>query len=140
MPRQQATITIEEIKDRLPPFFKEEGLQLVIIFGSAVTGDAHKHSDIDIACLFDKSIDILAITNQVIKLLRTDNIDVVDLTRSSPLLKYSAVKNGCLIYEKEDGIFNEFYSLAFRMYVDTKKLRDAQAMSIKYFLKERELS
>lgn len=140
MSRQQTTITIEEIKDRLTPFFKEEGLQLVIIFGSAVTGNAHKHSDIDIACLFDRSFDILAITNQVIKLLRTDNIDVVDLKRSSPLLKYSAVKNGCLIYEKEDGIFNEFYSLAFRMYVDTKKLRDAQATSIKYFLKERELS
>jgi len=36
-------------------------------------------------------------------------------------------------------LFNEFYSLAFRMYVDTRKLRDAQAKAILQFLKARGL-
>ena len=111
-----------------------------MLFGSVATGKVNKKSDIDLAFLFDKPIDMLALTNRVIRLLRTDNIDVIDLRRASPLLKYSAVRHGKPLYEREPGMFNEFYSLAFRMYVDTKKLRDAQAVSIKQFLKSRGLS
>ncbi|MDO8140342.1 MAG: nucleotidyltransferase domain-containing protein [Candidatus Brocadiales bacterium] len=132
-------ISIDEIRNKLFPMFRDEGLRLVLLFGSTATGNVHKKSDIDLAFLFDKPVDILALTNKIIRLLHTDNVDVVDLRRASPLLKYSAVKGGKPIYEKEPGIFNEFYSLAFRMYADTKKLRDAQAASIKHFLKSRDL-
>ncbi len=133
------TVAPEEIKEKLNTVFNEEGLQLVIVFGSAVTGNVHKQSDIDIAFLFEKPVDMVALTNRVITLLHTDNVDVIDLKRASPLLKFSIVKNGQLIYEKEAGLFNAFYSLAFRMYVDTQKLRDAQKTAIKYFLKARGL-
>jgi predicted nucleotidyltransferase len=130
-------ISIEEIRNRLSPLFADEGLRLILLFGSIVTGKVHKRSDIDLAFLFDKPVDILALTNRVNRLLHADNVDVVDLRRASPLLKYSAVRHGKPLYERKQGIFNEFYSLAFRMYVDTKKLRDAQAVSIKRFLKSR---
>ena len=140
MSNREKTISIEELRERLTPIFKEEGLQLIFLFGSAVSGKVHKQSDIDLAFLFDKPVDILTLTNKVIKLLHTDNIDVVDLKRTTPLMKFSVVKNGILIYEREPGVFNEFYSLAFRMYVDTKKLRDAQTTAIKYFLQARGLS
>jgi predicted nucleotidyltransferase len=133
-------ISIEEIKDKLTPLFEDEGLRLVLLFGSAVSGEVHKQSDIDLAFLFDRPVDILALTNKVIRLLHTDNIDIVDLRHANPLMKFSAVKNGILIYEREAGMFNGFYSLAFRMYVDTKKLRDAQVTAIKHFLKVRGLS
>lgn len=129
--------SIEEVRNRLSPLFKDDRLQLVLLFGSAVTERIHKHSDIDLAFLFDRAVDIIALTNKVIRLLHTDNIDVIDLRRASPLLRFSVVKNGKLIYEKKQGMFNEFYSLAFKMYVDTKKLRDAQSVAIRHFLKER---
>ncbi len=132
-------ISVEEIRKRLLPLCGDKGLKLVLLFGSVVTGAVHKKSDIDLAFLFDKPADILALTNRVIRLLHTDTVDVVDLRRASPLLKFSAVKSGMLLYEKEPGLFNEFYSLAFRRYVDTKKLRDAQAVSIRQFLKSRGL-
>ncbi|GAN35373.1 MAG: nucleotidyltransferase domain-containing protein [Candidatus Brocadia sp. AMX2] len=132
-------VSIEEIRKGLSPLFHDEGLRLVLLFGSAVSGKIHKKSDIDLAFLFDKPVDILTLTNRVIRLLHTDNVDVIDLKRASPLLKFSAVKSGMLLYEREPGMFNEFYSLAFRMYVDTKKLRDAQAKAIQLFLKTRGL-
>ena len=132
-------ISIEEIRNRLSPLFADEGLRLILLFGSVATGKVNKKSDIDLAFLFDKPIDMLALTNRVIRLLRTDNIDVIDLRRASPLLKYSAVRHGKPLYEREPGMFNEFYSLAFRMYVDTGKLRDAQAKAIQQFLKARGL-
>lgn len=140
MAKVKEIISIEEIKDRLTPLFKDEELRLVLLFGSAVSGGVHNRSDIDLAFLFDSPVDILSFTNRVIRLLHTDNIDVVDLRCASPLLKFFVIKNGSLLYERQIGMFNEFYSLAFRMYVDTKKLRDAQAIAIKHFLKARGLS
>lgn len=140
MAKAKEIISIEEIRDRLTPIFEDEELRLVLLFGSAVSGEVHRQSDIDLAFLFDRPVDILSLTNRVIRLLHTDNIDVVDLRCASPLLKFSVIKNGRLLYEKQLGMFNEFYSLAFRMYVDTKKLRDAQAIAIKHFLKARGLS
>ncbi|MEW6001351.1 MAG: nucleotidyltransferase domain-containing protein [Nitrospirota bacterium] len=132
-------ISVEEIRNKLAPLFENEGLQLVVLFGSAVSERIHKQSDIDIALLFDRPIDIFSLTNKVIRLLRTNNIDVIDLRYASPLLKFIIAKSGRLLYEREQGIFNEFYSLAFRRYVDTKKLRDAQETAIKHFLKRKRL-
>lgn len=137
MARMKAEIAIDEIRERLNPLFKDKGLQLVLLFGSVVTGKMHKRSDIDLAFLFDKPADILLLTNKIIRLLHADNIDVVDLKHASPLLKFSIVKNSALVYEKEPGIFNEFYSLAFRRYIDTKKMRIAQAKAIEFFLQAR---
>ena len=126
-----------EIGERIAPVFQGEGLRLVLLFGSAASGRGHSRSDIDLAFLFDKPINILALTNEVIGLLSTDNVDVIDLRRASPLLKFAAVKSGKLLYEKTPGIFNEFCSLAFRMYLDTEKLRIARTRSIRNFLKGR---
>jgi hypothetical protein len=100
----------------------------------------HKRSDLDLAFLFEKPVDILSLTNRVIRLLHTDSVNVVDLRRASPLLRYSAAKNGRLLYEKREGLFNDFYSLAFRMYIDTKKLRDAQKVGIAQYLRARGMS
>lgn len=128
---------LKEITDKLSPMFDDEGLQLVIVFGSVVSGKVHQKSDIDLAFLFDKPVDIIGLTNRVISLLRSDNIDVVDLMRASPLLSFSIVRNGELLHEKMEGNFNTFCSLAFRRYADTKKLRDAQAQMIKQFVSTR---
>jgi len=131
--------SIEEIKDRLIPLLKEESLQLVLMFGSVASGMMHKKSDIDLAFLFNRPVDILELTNKVIRLLHTNNVDVIDLKNANPLLRFSAARNGRILYEKSPGVFNEFCSLSFRMYVDTKKLRDARATGIKHFLQERGL-
>jgi hypothetical protein len=72
--------------------------------------------------------------------LRTSSVDVVDLQRASPLLAFAAVKTGNVLFERSPGLCNEFHSRAFRMYVDTKKLREAQAVFIRSFLEERGLS
>ena len=139
MAETKDVFSVEDIRSRLVPMFEEEGLKLALLFGSSVLGKVHKQSDIDLAFLFDRPVDILSLTNKVISLLHADNIDVVDLRRVSPLLKFSVVKNGRLLYEKQPGMFNEFYSLAFRIYIDTKKLRDSQAISIQHFLKAKGL-
>lgn len=123
----------------MSPLFDEEGLRLVLLFGSVASGRECQESDIDLGFLFDKPIDILGLTNRVIRLLRTDRVDVIDLSRASPLLKHSAIRMGKALFEKSPGLFNTFQSLTFRVYVDTKKLRDAQEKAIHNFLEERGL-
>src|SRR3990167_7587269 len=60
----------------------------------------HKRSDIDLAFLYKKPVNILSLTNRVIRLLHMDSVDVVDLRHASPLLRYSVAKNGRLLYER----------------------------------------
>ena len=129
--------SIVEIKERLTPLFGDESLQLVLLFGSALTGNMHKGSDIDLAFLYDKPIDVVTLTNRVTTLLHCDTVDVVDLRSANPLLRFSVAEKGRILYEKSHGVFNQFCSLAFRMYVDSRKLRDGQAKVIKDFLETR---
>ena len=131
---------VHEIKRKLAPLFQEGTLQIVLLFGSTALGRAHKKSDVDLAFLFDRPVDIVLLTNKVIQLLGTDRVDVVDLRRCSPLLKFAAVSQGTLLHERSPGLFVAVYSLAFRRYIDTQKLREAQDRVVKEFLSERGLS
>jgi predicted nucleotidyltransferase len=139
MEKPKTSLSINDVKERLAPLFRREGPQLVLLFGSMAKGSVHGKSDIDLGFLFDEPVDVLALTNEVVKLLHSDRVDVVDLRRASPLLKFSAAKKGTVLYERSDGLFNQFLSLAFRMYVDTKKLRDARRQMIRDFLEEKEM-
>ncbi len=109
-------------------------LELVVLFGSLAVGRLHKESDIDVGFLFDRSADVMDLVNRVTRMLGSDNVDVVDLRRASPLLRYAAAQKGIALYEREPGSFIRFYSLSYRMYVDTKKLRQARARAIERFL------
>jgi predicted nucleotidyltransferase len=137
MGKPKTPLSINDIRDRLTPLFRKEGLQFVLLFGSIVKGSVHGKSDIDLGFLFDEPVDVLTLTNEVTKLLRSDRVDVVDLRRTSPLLKFCAAQKGKVLYERSNGLFNQFFSLAFRMYVDAKKLRDAQREMTKDFLEEK---
>jgi len=129
--------SIDEIKAKLGPLFKEETLQLVLLFGSQSSGQVHTESDIDLGFLYDEAVDLLELTNKVIQLLRKDRLDVIDLRRANSLLCFSAARQGKLLYERCPGLFNRFYSLSFRRYIDTKKLRDARQRAIDTFLEAR---
>ena len=129
-----ADLSIEGVRIRLEPLFHDAGLQLVVLFGSLAKGIAKSNSDIDLAFLYDAPVDAVSLTNRVSQLLRTDAIDVVDLRTASPLLKFSVMQYGQSLYERSPGAFTTFYSLAFRRYVDTKKLRDAQRSVVRNFI------
>lgn len=127
-------LSVDAIREGLAPLFCEETLKLVIIFGSTASGRTHRKSDIDLAFLYTIPIDQLALANQVIRLLRTDHVDVVDLGRASPLVQFAIAQTGQVLFERAPSTYPEFCSLAFRRYVDTKKLRDARVQAIRRFL------
>jgi predicted nucleotidyltransferase len=129
--------TIEKVKESLTPLFEEDGLQLILLFGSTVSGKQHRGSDIDLGFLFDKPTDVLDLINKATCLLKTDRVDVVDLRRASSLLKYAIVKKGHLLFERSAGLFNAFYVNTLKRYLDARFLRESRQNVIDHFLKER---
>jgi len=91
--------SIDEIKARLAPLFKEEALQIVLLLGSQSSGQVYPESDTDLGFLYDEPVDLLELTNKVTRLLHTDRVDVVDLRRANPPLSFSAARQGKLLYE-----------------------------------------
>jgi predicted nucleotidyltransferase len=128
------TFDIAYLQKLIGPLCDQHGLRLIIVFGSSVTGRRGPDSDLDLALLGDAPLDLVAVTTDVIRLLQTDRVDVVDLRRASPLLAMEVARHGRLVYERTPGMHIEFISLAVRRYIDTKKLRDAQKDAIHRFL------
>jgi predicted nucleotidyltransferase len=127
------------ITEQLRPLFNRPDLQIVILFGSQAAGEARRESDIDLALLGDRPLDLVSLTTEAIRLLKSSRVDLVDLRRASPLLMMEVVRKGTLLFERTPGAYLDFCSLAVRRYIDTKKLRDARGTAIKRFLEQRGL-
>jgi uncharacterized protein len=134
---EKKSLSFEEIRERLSSLQQDETLELMVLFGSSAKGKTHARSDIDLAFSFRDKIDLIDLTNKVAISLGTDAVDVVDMRKASPLLRFAVAKTGRVLYEKTPGLFHSFCSLAFRVYVDTGKLREARAQSIENFIRQR---
>lgn len=133
-------LDIGDLQTLLEPLYEPYRVRLILVFGSTVTGLRGPESDLDLAFLADAPLDLVGVTTDVIRVLHTDRVDVVDLRRASPLLAMEVARHGRLIYEREPGMHVEFISLAVRRYIDTKKLRDAQKAAIHRYLNSKGLA
>lgn len=55
--------------------------------------------------------------------LGTQRLDLVDLRRASPLLRFHVVRDGRLLYALDDGTLNRFELDTLHLYRDTAPLR-----------------
>jgi hypothetical protein len=86
------------------------------------------------AVLADGAADLDAVFLALAPRLEASCLDLVDLRHASPLLAFEVARSGSLLFERSAGTFREFQSLAYRRFVDTKKLRDAQRRAIHVLL------
>ena len=119
---------------------KKEGVILVYLHGSQVTGFTNKESDIDIAILLSKRINSKKYFAKSLKLpelftpcFESRPIHVSILNQASPLFKYTVFKNGELLCEKNKASRITFELHALQEYEDTKHLRDINY----YYLRQR---
>lgn len=115
---------ITELKE-LQQVLKSHGVKLAYLFGSYATGEIDKFSDIDIGILFKKTekkkqIDSLRI--EIANLLGEEAIDIIDLERAPPKLKYNIIKQGKVIHGKDQS--EEFEIQAMKEYFDFKPMED----------------
>ncbi len=100
---------------------------LIILFGSQISGNTRPTSDIDVAVLADHPLSIKdkeEVSEQIAKDMHisSDLIDLVDLNTASPLLQHSIAQTGRLLSGTEYD-FLRFKVLAWKRYQDTAKFR-----------------
>ena len=105
-------------------FRNENALLAVYLFGSYASGNPHRYSDIDMAVLFDKTVNPEDYTDKQIDLavslgrLLGREADVVVLNRAGSFLKYNVLKNGLRVYERPDRSERGFEARAIVEYFD----------------------
>ena len=115
--------TLKEIPEDLAAFFKGEDRVLVAyLFGSYVRGDQTSRSAIDVAVLLSdaprKMLDYyLHLVDGLSKILERD-VDLVILNMAPPLLKYQVIKNGLVIYSRDEASRVRFEAKALSEYLD----------------------
>jgi len=108
---------------------KKKEIFFAYLFGSQVEGKVGKLSDIDIAVYLDpkiseeKRFDLkLKILEELAKNLKTENIDLVILNDAPPLLAHRILKEGVLIFSKDEKERISYEVRAVLEYLDFKPL------------------
>jgi predicted nucleotidyltransferase len=120
-------------------FCKENGIELLILFGSSVREKSEDARDVDIAIkLIQKArISKLKLIYKLDDFLDGENIDLVLLTsETDPLLLHEIFSNGKCMYERKKGIFEKEKLRAWKLYLDTEKIRNMRRRYLKNFVKK----
>ena len=122
---------------KLKVFCKEENIELLVLFGSYASGKAQPESDIDVAVKLKRSSNIskLDLIYKLDDLFNGKNIDLVILTKDTdPLLLYEVFFSGNLLYEEYSGLFSKEKLKAWKLYIDSEKIRAMQGKYLKEFV------
>ncbi len=104
---------------------QEYSLELVLLFGSRVSGRIRKESDFDVAYLSRTKLDLTQESQMIIelaKIFRSDNIDLVNLKNAKPLIFYSIFNECEVIYEAKPMIFSSLRAYSFKKLIENRFL------------------
>lgn len=110
-------------KTLLKTIAQKYSLELLLLFGSRVSGEHYKESDFDIAYLSGKDLTLEEESRFIVDLaplFKSENIDLTNLKKSPPLLFYAVFQNCHIIYEKSPLMFYQLRAYSFKKYVETK--------------------
>ena len=100
-------MTLQSIKKRIVPVLESEGVVKAAVFGSHATGEARKHSDVDLLVEFGwrKSLfDLVGLKLELEEVLKK-KVDLLTYKSIHPLLKDIILKEQKVIYEKKSTNF-----------------------------------
>lgn len=123
---------INEIREILKEYFQRHSeIEVVYIFGSITQGKINVLSDIDIAIILDsQQVDErlyrygykAEILTDLIKVLKTNNVDLVILNEANPLLRHRVLYFGRVIHSKNEKKRIQFQIDTINKYNDFKQL------------------
>lgn len=116
---------------RLNELAQRYGLKLLALFGSQVTGQTHRASDVDAAYLSAKPLDLMAearLITDLMPVLKSPELDLVDLRRAGPFLRYNIFRAYRPLYRQAGFSVARLEIAAFKQYLELSPLfaaRDA---------------
>lgn len=109
--------TKEAINQVLAIIKKYKTIYLLYIFGSRAKDIENKESDIDFAILTNPKFSLNHYLNLLRKItfaLKTDRFHVVWLNRADPILAYTVIKEGKILYFVNENILNDYETKAIK--------------------------
>lgn len=120
--------TLQEISQSLKKFFAtEKGVLFCYLFGSMAYQKTTSKSDIDLALylddkkckdFFEKRLELISQTSRILK----KEVDIVILNTAPPFLKYVVLKEGKLIFSRDEGKRIDFELNVINDYFDFKPI------------------
>lgn len=117
MPSRTSTSVIEALRATAA---RQEGLALLVLFGSRARGDGSSGSDWDFGYLAAPAADPTALLVALAEAVGSERVDLINLARASGLLRYRAARDGVLVYEAAPGGFDHFRFEAARFWFDAE--------------------
>ncbi|MCC6128079.1 MAG: hypothetical protein IT584_02635 [Chlamydiae bacterium] len=97
---------------------KYKGLYFLLLFGSQAQAQARPESDWDFGYLADRGFDSMPLYTDLVLILESNQVDLVDLNRANGLLRYRAVKDGLLLFEAQKGEYEKFWLEVLNFWCD----------------------
>jgi len=115
----------EELRELVEGF---DEVRLAYVFGSVAAGTARPSSNLDVAVLLIPTAGRSVLDRLTEKLERASGrtVDLVDLSLAPPLLAHEVIKQGKLIFSRDEAERVEFATRAVARYLDTAHLRKVQ--------------
>lgn len=128
----------DDVLDRLatlPALLAESRVELAYLFGSLVdpASAGRPPNDVDLALLTARDRPPFYLRELIVEHLGTERLDIVDLRRASPPLRFAVISEGRLLYAADEDDRLAFELRTLRDYRDTAHIRRRR----KELLKER---
>lgn len=129
----------ESIQTQVNKFCLRNKIDFLILFGSFAQERSRSSSDIDLAVHMknpDITVDKLDFIFQLEEIFK-HSLDLVVLTPfTDPLLKFEIFFKGKPLFMKNENYFFEQKALAWKIYVDTKKIRDFKSRYVESYIRK----
>jgi uncharacterized protein len=113
---------------------RKSDIDLLVLFGSRAKGRPHSGSDVDLAVKNPRGSNVskLDLIFELGGVFPDSEIDLVLLTEDTdPLLLHEIFSKGRPLFERRAGTFDDERLRAWKLYLDTGHLREAQASFLK---------
>lgn len=128
---------IDKIKEKASGLAEKYGLDLLLLFGSQVSGKTHKKSDYDLGFVskqYKNLRELVKMEYEISEILKVGKIDLVDLKKASPILMKSVTDNSILLYQKEPTLYARFKIYALKLFIEARRLFDLREAVIQKFI------
>lgn len=128
---------INGIKEKASELAEKYGLDLLLLFGSQVSGKTHKRSDYDLGFIskqYKNLGELVKMEYEISEVLKIGKIDLIDLKKAPPLLMKSVADNSLLLYQKEPTLYARFKIYASKLFVEARRLFNLRETVIQKFI------